>query len=419
MSSAAKVVITGVGVVSPFGFDRQSFEAGLRGHRSTVGPIRSFDARTFPTRVAAEVPVRSIDAEWLSGHLPGAPVGAWAEQGWLRDRKLAFACMAAAEAWRQAGCRVHEREAALSIALGLEQALLEDFAPALEDGMRLAHGEGLRYRAPVDLAARAIGDQLGLTGRVTVHTSACAAGALAVAQGATLIERGVTSIVLAGGADSMVNPLGVGGMARLQAPSPRAERSACRPFDARRDGLAIGEGAALFVLEHAERAASRGATPLARVRGWGSSQDGHAATKPLPDGSAAARAMRLALERAGRPPGAIGWLNAHGTGTPLNDPAEARAIRSVFGSHADDLPVSSLKGAIGHLMAAAGAVELAASVMALREDLLPGTAHHEELDPECPIRVIAEPTQAPVELVLSNSFGFGGQNASVLLERCA
>jgi 3-oxoacyl-[acyl-carrier-protein] synthase II len=215
----------------------------------------------------------------------------------------------------------------------------------------------------------------------------------------------------------MINPLGVGGMTRLGAPSPRAEPDACRPFDRRRDGLAMGEGAAIFIVEEEGSAIARGVKPRARILGWGSTQDAYRVTAPRPDGSAALEAMRKALRRAWLEPKDLDYVNAHGTGTPLNDPAEARALRELLGARAHDVPVSSIKGAIGHIMAAAGAVELASCLLAFDRNVLPGTAHHRERDPECDIRVIADPLENRVDTVLSNSFGFGGQNASVVLGR--
>jgi 3-oxoacyl-[acyl-carrier-protein] synthase II len=217
----------------------------------------------------------------------------------------------------------------------------------------------------------------------------------------------------------MVNPLGLGGMWRLGAPSPRNELDACRPFDRARDGLVIGEGAAMFVVESAERARARGARPLAAILGWGSTQDAYRVTAPRPDGAAACAAIRRALGRAKLPAEAIGYINAHGTGTPLNDPAECRAIHGALGPHAERVAVSSIKGAIGHLMAASGAIEIAASLLAL-DRLLPGTAHHRDRDPECNVDVIGPaPRPGGVEVALSSSFGFGGQNAAVLLGRPA
>jgi 3-oxoacyl-[acyl-carrier-protein] synthase II len=254
---------------------------------------------------------------------------------------------------------------------------------------------------------------------VIANVSACAAGALAVAQAAARVERGV-DVVVTGAADSMVNPLGVAGMARLGAPSPRDAPDACRPFDRRRDGLVIGEGAAVFVVEDEAHARARGARPLARVLGWGASQDAYRLTAPRPDGAMAARAIAAALARAGLPADAVGYVNAHGTGTPLNDPAECQALRRALGAHAERLAISSQKGAFGHLMAAAGAIELAAALLAFERDLLPGTAHLTERDPECDLDVIGPaPRAARVDVLLSNSFGFGGQNASLCLGRWA
>ena len=295
----------------------------------------------------------------------------------------------------------------LCLALGLEQAKLEDFAPIFEENqIRWTHEAEAplpqtRFRTPVDLCARLIAETLGLTGPRVVHTSACAAGALALAHAAALIERGEAALVVCGAADSMVNPLGIGGMARLGAPSPRNEADACRPFDSRRDGLAVGEGAAILVLEEAGRARARGAKPIAAVLGWGSTQDGYKATAPRPDGSAAARAMRRAVERAGLRAASIGYINAHGTGTPLNDPAEVVAIRAALGSAAEGVPVSSIKGAIGHLMAASGAVEIAACLMALQADISPGYRSSRRAGPECDLDIIGQAAEGAVSTMSS------------------
>ena len=416
------VAITGVGVVSAFGVGARALFDGLAAGGSAISFIRSFEAAAFPTRVAGEVPVVRADGAWLAAALGDEAIARELEaSGALRDRKVSFALLAAAEAWRHAGCGDAERAAPLSIALGLEQAFLEDLVPIFEPGTgvlawdRATTRPAVQFRAPVDLAARAVHAQLGLGGPTMVNASACAAGALAVAHGASLIERGEAEVVVCGGADSMVNSLGIGGMSRLGAPSPRAELDACRPFDRRRDGLVIGEGAAMFVVEDLERARARGARPLGTILGWGSTQDGYRTTAPRPDGSAARRAMEKAIARARLAPERVGYVNAHGTGTPLNDPAECLAIRGALGEH---VAVSSIKGAVGHLMAAAGAIEIAASLMAFERDLLPGTANHRDPDPECAVDVVgAAPRAARVEALISNSFGFGGQNASVVLGR--
>jgi 3-oxoacyl-[acyl-carrier-protein] synthase II len=420
-------VITGCGVVSGFGVGRRTFFDALAAGRSAVGPIRSFDAATFPTRVAAEVPVVRADAAWLAAAgIAGDLAARWEREGMLRDRKVSFAALAAREAWQSAGCGDRDAgDACLSLALGLEQGFLDDFAAIHQGGALDWEREPgallprVRLRSSVDLAARAVEELIDLRGAVTIHASACAAGGLAVAHAAAIIQRGEAEIVLCGGADSMVNPLGIGGMSRIGAPSPRSAEDACKPFDRRRDGLVIGEGAALFVVEDEARARARGARPLARVIGWGSTEDAYRMTAPRPDGAAARRAMERALARAGLDPEAVDYVNAHGTGTPLNDPAEARAIRGALGAHGARVPVSSIKGAVGHLMAASGAIEIAACLLPLCEGILPGTAHHEDRDPECEINVLAAPRAGDVRVALSNSFGFGGQNVSILLGRAA
>jgi 3-oxoacyl-[acyl-carrier-protein] synthase II len=421
------VAITGVGVVSGFGIGTNALFTGLAAGASGISRIRSFDASTFPTTVAGEVPIPRADATWLGAALGDDEFAdGLGATGGLRDRKVGFGLVAAAEAWKSAGCGGAERRASLVIALGLEQAFLEDLIPIFDQEQRsiawdrASRAPGVRFRSPVDLCARAVHAHLDLRGPTIVHASACAASTLAIAHAASLIERGSAEIVVCGGADAMVNPLGLGGMCRLGAPSPRNELDACRPFDRRRDGLVIGEGAAMFVVEDLERARARGARPLATILGWGSSQDGYRATAPRPDGSAARIAMARAIARSGLPAETIGYINAHGTGTPRNDPAECLAIHGALGAHAKRVAVSSVKGAVGHLMAAAGAIELAASLLAFERDLLPGTANHAELDPECDVDVIGPaPRAASVGAVLSNSFGFGGQNASLVIGRPA
>jgi 3-oxoacyl-(acyl-carrier-protein) synthase len=421
-----RVVVSGVGAVCGFGVGVGPLWDGLAAGAHAIKPIRAFDVRDFPVQVAGEVEADAGTAAGLRALGLGDVVARWEALGWLRDRKLGFAALAAQEAWASAGCGVAEAAACgLSLGLGLEQALLEDFLP-------LWTGEGLDWsrhlgaasdarvtlRTPADLSARAVRGLLGLEGMEAVNLSACAAGAMAVAQGAAWIRRGWAQRVVCGGADSMLNPLGLGGLARLGATSPRHAVDACRPFDARRDGLVMGEGAAVFVLEREDVARARGVKPWGEVLGWGTSQDGYRATAPRPDGAQAAQAMRAALRCAGLPPTAIEHVNAHGTGTPLNDPAEVLALRAALGAHAERVPVCGIKGAVGHLMAASGALELAAALMSFHHDLLPGTAHHRDRDLACDLDIIGErPRIAQVQTVISTSFGFGGQNAAVILGR--
>ena len=462
MSARQQVVITGAGAVSPFGLGLPALFDGLRSGKSAIAPIRWFDASAFPARVAGEVACDLHDGgichAWLQAALAQtvppamqnlamvstlaryAAIGAW------RDRKTVFGLLAALEAWHMAG--LSTGPAAMSamppdgiglvLALGLEQGFLQDFGPVFTgsaiDWQAAPPRPGIVYRAEVDLCAQLLNDVLPLHGVQMINVSACAAGGLAIAQAASLIERGAASMVLCGGADSMLNPLGLGGMSRLGAPSPRNTADACRPFDTRRDGLVIGEGAAMLLLESASSARARGARVLARMLGHGSTQDAWRVTAPRPDGSSAARAMQQALAHAGLPASKVDYINAHGTGTPLNDVAESRAIASVFGAHTP--PVSSIKGAIGHLMAASGAMEAAACLLPLLHDVLPGNCNLQQKDEQCEVNLIGaqplllagaasagqsacDPAQAAtrVQLVLSNSFGFGGQNVALLLGR--
>ncbi|HEY3448911.1 MAG TPA: beta-ketoacyl-[acyl-carrier-protein] synthase family protein [Myxococcales bacterium] len=423
----SRAVITGFGVVSAFGVGRESFFDGLVLGETAVRHIRSFDASTLPSNVAGEVPVDAIDAAWMKSQATGedpALLEEWSRDGYFRDRKVAFGLLAALEAWRCAGCRPEDREAGLSIALGMEHTFFEDLAH-LYDGQGFdwtrepsAPLPKVRLRAPFDLTARLVARHLGLQGPQALHASACAGGALAVAHAAAQVERGLAKVVLCGASDSMVEPFGLGGITRLGAPSPRNAPDACRPFDRRRDGTVMGEGAAMFVVEAEERALARGARPLARILGFGSTQDAYRLSAPRPDGIPARRSMERALQRARLSPGEVGYVNAHGTGTPLNDAAEARAIHAALGEAGAKVPVSSIKGAVGHLMAASGAIEIAACLLPFERGLLPGTANYLEPDPECALNVLGPaPMEARVDAVLSNSFGFGGQNATVVLGR--
>jgi 3-oxoacyl-(acyl-carrier-protein) synthase len=418
-----RAVITGVGAVSPFGVGFGALLDGLIEGRRGIKPISCFDASPLAARVAGQVPVDAIDDAWLVANLSAEwlPVARrWLAMRAMRDRKIGFAMVAAAEAIAHAGIDDVAR-VPLALACGLERGLVEDLAPVLgpngvDWSAEARRGEpAVRNRAPVDLAARAVVEMLGLGGAVTVHASACAAGAIAVAHGAALIQRGA-DVVMCGAADTMLDPIAVGAMITLGTTSPRRDDlDACRPFDRRRDGLVLGEGAAIFVLESEAHADARGARPLATILGWGASQDGYRPSAPDPDGTVAARAMARAIELAGALPE---YVNAHGTGTPLNDVAEIRALRRALGAHAERVTVSSMKGAVGHLMTAAGAIEIAGSLLAFEHDVLPATANHRDRDPDCNLDIVGEtPRPARVATVMSNSFGFGGQNAAVVLGR--
>jgi len=419
-----RVVVTGMGVVSPIGVGVSAFFDGLREARAGIDTIRSFDASAFSTSIAGEV----RDLDMSSVELP-AGVG----QALSRDPKAVFGLVAVREALAGAGLRTGDRPApdrlAVMVAAGLEIFHLEDLVRYVEngrvDGARLMaalerHPPLSRLQIPAHLAARAIARELGAGGLFSVNVSACAAGSQSIGEAFRAVREGAADLAVAGGYDSMVNPLGVGGFGLLEALSTANELrgGASRPFDARRDGFVLGEGAAMLVLEAEELARKRGAPIHAEVLGYASTMDAFRVTDPAPDQAGAISAMRGALADAGLEPDSIDYINAHGTATPKNDPAETAAIRSVFGAHADELPVSSTKSQVGHLIGAAGALELLATVFALEQNLLPATINLEQPDPECDLDYVAlKPRPAHIEQALSNSFGFGGQNACIVIGR--
>lgn len=417
------MVVTGIGAVTPIGTGVAAFFDGLRAARPGVGAITRFDAATFSSRIAGEV----RDLDWQTTPLPGPH-----EAALRRDPKSAFGVVAAREALFQAlgagGPLTHypPRRIGTFVAAGLEICHLEDLTPHLSAGgldarsllgaIREAPADS-RFQIPAHLGARSIARMAGARGPFSVNVSACAAGTQAVGEAFLAIGEGAVDAAIAGGYDSMVNPLGVGGFCMLGAlsTSNALGAAASRPFDARRDGFVLGEGAGMCVLEELEHARRRGAPVLAEVLGYGSALDAFRVSDPHPAQEGAIRAMRAALASAGLSPEAIDYINAHGTGTRKNDPAETRAIRAVF-PRAERVPVSSTKSQIGHLIGAAGAVELLACLFALEAQLLPATLNLREPDPECDLDYVPnEVRPARVRTCLSSSFGFGGQNAVIVV----
>jgi 3-oxoacyl-[acyl-carrier-protein] synthase II len=416
-----RVVITGAGVASPLGTGKSRFFAGLREARSGVRTIRSFDASSFPVRIAGEVP--DVDAATIALPFPEAAA-------LRRDPKALFFIEAAREALAQAfadqplGACLDPFRVGMSVATGLEIFHPPDLLSYV-DGSQLDRAglfaQALRQPAkafmeiPSDLAVTCIGRAAGVRGPCAVNVSACAAGSQALGEAFCLLRDGVLDAVIAGGFDSMVNPIGVGGFSLLGALSTSNHLlgAASRPFDASRDGFVLGEGAAAFVLETAQSAQRRGAQVLAEVLGYGSSLDAFRVSDPDEHERGAVAAMRAALADARLMPAAVDYINAHGTGTRKNDPAEARAIREVFGDVPP--PASSSKSQIGHLIGAAGAVEAMAVLFALAEQTLPATINLHSQDPECALDCVPnQPRPARVRIALSNSFGFGGQNACLV-----
>jgi 3-oxoacyl-[acyl-carrier-protein] synthase II len=364
------------------------------------------------------------------GALPVPVVGACtaevaSEEDFPDDRKAWLAFAAADEAWRQAGGETHAPDRrAVFVGTGLSSVtpdeLETDLFPHLgEDGRfdRAAMGRDLspergapRRHMPARVTA-ALRQRIEATGPSGTSFSACAAAAQAIGEGLLALRRGDADVALVGGHDSMIHPLGLLSFVVLGALSP----SRCRPFDTARDGFMIGEGAGMLVLERASSARARGATIFAELAGVGSSVDAWNATAPHPEGVGAELSMRRALRSAGLSPSDVDYVNCHGTGTPLGDRAESLAISRLFGGYG--VPVSTIKGAIGHTIAAAGAVEAVASVLALHHGFLPGCVGHRTLDADLPVEVVSGCLERSPEVVLSNSFGFGGQNCTLAFRR--
>lgn len=400
-----RVVITGAGIVTALGIGWKKNAEGFRQGRTAFRPVTLFDVSRQRVKRAAEVD--------LPGEIGGTRLGSRAQRRLDRAAKLLL--LAASEAWQQAGWTP---EGAVPVVLGTTSG-----------GMRM--GEEY-YRLSIDASARTRGlapraiqyqpqrqgldlaQAFGFRGPQTIIANACASGANAIGHAWHLIRHGQAERVLTGGYDALSH-LVFSGFDSLQALSP----TECRPFDARRDGLALGEGAAMLALETLDHAKRRGAEILGELSGYGAATDAHHLTQPHPDGIAALRSMRRACESAGVRPEQIGYVNAHGTGTPLNDSAEAAAIRQWAQADASKIPVSSTKAGIGHLLGAAGAVEALVCLMALREQWLPPMRAVEQPDEACAFPIVREPRKARFDYALTNSFGFGGANASLVLRRWA
>lgn len=406
-----RVAITGFGVVSPVGNGREAFWAALAAGRSGIAAITRFDAATFSVRLAGEV------KEALE--LP-ASVADIAKD----DPKVGFAYAAAAEALGQAGRSSLGENSLLHLATSLEifdlrKVIIDGRADFQAVARRSLSGKGPALQIPLDTAARIIARDFGRPEQSLTNCSACAAGTQAVGHAFEAVREGRCEIALCGGFDSMLNPLGVGGFQLLGALTIENSLGgrACRPFDATRSGTVLGEGAAMFVLEPLEKAKAEGKTILAEVCGYGSSLDAHSLSAPDPEGEGAVRAMQEALQDARLAPERIGHINAHGTGTRLNDEIEAKAIRRVFNGHWERIPVSATKSMTGHLIAAAGAVELGACLLALHKGLLPPNPSLERVGPGCELDHVTTQRRFSGEYVLKNSFGFGGQNAVMVLRK--
>jgi len=414
-----RVVVTGIGVVSPVGNGRETFWRNLTAGTSGLGPITLFDASAFPVRIGGEV--KGLDLADLGRRFP--------EAARERDRKVWLGLAAAEEALADAGFANGDlRQAALHVGVGLEVFFLEDVtAAATEADMGRALARSILLDAgreplqtPLDRLGQVLGDHYGIFGGRYTNCSACAAGAQVVGEALRDLQEGDCAVALAGAADSMLNPLGVGGFSLLRVLSTENDRpqTACRPFDASREGTVLGEGSAFLVLETLDHARARGAAIYAEVLGYGASMDAFRVSDPEPSGRGAVLAMTKAVADAGLRPEDVDCVNAHGTGTPKNDAVETAAVKEVLGDRARRIPVHAVKSMTGHMIAASGAVEAAAAVLTLRTGTVPPTINLRTPDPECDLDYVADgPRPFDGRTVLANSFGFGGQNAALLFGR--
>lgn len=409
-AEAVTVVVTGVGCVSPVGLGREQTWRDLLEARGGVRAISRFDATDFPVRIAAEVegfePTNYLDRK----------------EARKTDRYIQLAVAATLEALEQSGLEINAGNAErVGVFISSAMGGLETF----ENGVRTLLERGPSRISPffvpmtlIDMAGGYVSIQIGAKGPNLAAVSACASGGHAIGEAYETIRRGAADVMLAGASEAPITPSGVGGFAAAGALSSRNDdpQHASRPFDLERDGFVLGEGAGVLVLESLEHAQARGATVLATLSGYATTADAHHITQPADGGEGAARAMRIALAQAGLMTGEVSYINAHGTSTRLNDKFETMALKSVFNGTLP--PVSSTKGATGHLLGAAPAVEAAFSVLALRDQVMPPTINYRTPDPECEFDCVPnEARPGELEHVMSNSFGFGGHNVVLVFSR--
>jgi 3-oxoacyl-[acyl-carrier-protein] synthase II len=405
-----RVVVTGLGAITPLGNDAPStWQAAVEG-RSGVGWITAFDASAFPVRIAAEV--KDFD--------PTAVVDA--REARRLDRNVLLAVAAGREAMADAGLEDFDPTRVgviFGTAIGGFLGMMEQHDVLRERGPERVSPYFIPSVLP-DAASGQLAISLGVRGPNYAVVSACATGSHAVGEAAEMIKRGDADVVLAGGGEACLHPLILAGFCAMRGlvAEEHDPTRASRPFDATRAGFVIGEGACILLLEELEQAQRRGAPIYAEVLGYGASNDAHHLAQPDPESVGVSEMMRAALRRADLPPERVGYINAHGTSTPLGDAAETKAIKEVFGGHAYNLAVSSTKSVMGHCFGAAGAIEAMMCVLALKHGVLPPTINYEHPDPECDLDYVPnEAREVQVEVALSNAMGLGGHNGCVLFRR--
>jgi 3-oxoacyl-[acyl-carrier-protein] synthase II len=407
-----RVVITGLGAVTPIGNDISQYWEGLSSGRNGVAGITLFDASRHACRFAAEV--KGFDP---SGWLEPKEAKRW-------DRFCQFGVVAAKQAVAHAGLTIdgsNQHRVGVAIGSGVGGLLM------METQAQVLHERGPDRVSPFcvpmmipNMATGLAAIALGAKGPSTAVATACAAGSNAIGDAFRLIQLGLADAMVCGGAESAITPLGVAGFASAKALSFRNDdpATASRPFDAERNGFVIGEGAGVLVLESLEHARARGATVPAEIVGYGMTCDAHHITAPSPGGVGGAEAIRLAIQDGRLTPEDVDYINAHGTSTPANDSNETSAIKSALGERARQIPVSSTKSMTGHLLGGSGGIEAVAAVLAIQHRLVPPTINYQNPDPACDLDVVPnQAREAKVDVVLSNSFGFGGHNVCLAFRR--
>ncbi len=403
---ARRVVVTGLGLITPVGLDTESTWEALVEGRSGAGPITQFDPEGFAVRIACEV--KGFEPE------------RWMDRREIRrfDRFVHLSVAAADMALESSGLEIDESNAervgvVIGSGIGGLNMIQDQHSVLLEKGPRRVSPFFIPG-AIINMCSGVIGIRTGAKGPNSATVTACSTSAHAIGDSLLYIRHGYADAIIAGGSESVISPLTVAGFASMRALSTRNDEPerASRPWDRDRDGFVIGEGAAVVILEELEHARRRGAPILAEVLGFGMSGDAYHISAPCEDGDGAIRVMRATLEDAGLVPEDVDYINAHGTGTPLGDRVETLAIKQVFGDHAKRLAVSSTKSMTGHLLGAAGALELAVSVLAVDRGVVPPTINLDEPEPENDLDYVPHTArELPVRVALTNSFGFGGTNA--------
>ena len=412
-SNERRVVITGLGIVSSLGLNVPTFWSNLLDCKCGITRISQFDPSPFDTQIAAEI--KEFDARYA---FPSP------KDERRADRFIKFAVMAGYEALKDSGLdldKTDRNQIGVYIGSGIGGLW------TIETQHQTLLNKGPRRLTPfmipmliLNMAGGMFSIFHNLKGPNLATCSACATSAHAIGEAWRVIKMGHAKVMFAGGSEAAITPLGIGGFCALKAMSTRNDdpQHASRPFDAERDGFVMGEGAAVLVLEELEHAKARGAKIYCELVGYGSTADAYHLTAPEPNGEGAARCMRMALETARLRPEEVDYINAHGTSTPYNDVTETKAIKAVFGPHAKKLAVSSTKGATGHMLGAAGAVEMVICAKTLETGVIPPTINYEHPDPECDLDYVPnEPREYPVKVLLSNSFGFGGHNVTLAARR--